>query len=255
MERYFDFVAAGINLTPVITHPSARALGRGGADGDARTADWTGQSTARARTTRNGRTLMPAALARGMALGLIATVLAACGTTAHVSGAAPGPCTTSARYGTCSYLPYQVNQNMWNMTARSAQTLTAQSAARWRVSTFEPGRVIGAGLPKRVRKPRPADQRLHQGRGDIRGHHADRGESGSGVRHLGQRRSRHLQHRAHDRGHGLDQHPQDDAVRRPGHDRDDRRPGLHRLGVPGQGVCQPPLLRLRADWERIRRAG
>jgi hypothetical protein len=81
---------------------------------------------------------MPAAFARTMALGLIATVLAACGTTANVSGAAGGPCTTSARYGTCSYPPYQVNQDMWNRTARSTQTLTARSAARWRVSTFEP---------------------------------------------------------------------------------------------------------------------
>jgi hypothetical protein len=81
---------------------------------------------------------MPAAFARTMALGLIATVLAACGTTANVSGAAAGPCTTSAQYGTCSYPPYQVNQDMWNRTARSTQTLTARSAARWRVSTFEP---------------------------------------------------------------------------------------------------------------------
>jgi len=81
---------------------------------------------------------MTAAFARTMALGLIATVLAACGATARVPGAAAGPCTTSARYGTCSYPPYQVNQDMWNMTARSSQTLTARSAARWRVSTFEP---------------------------------------------------------------------------------------------------------------------
>jgi Glycosyl hydrolase family 12 len=81
---------------------------------------------------------MPAAFARSMALGLIATVLAACGGTAHVSGAAPGSCTTSAQYGTCSYPPYQVNQNVWNRTARSTQTLTARSAAQWRVSTFEP---------------------------------------------------------------------------------------------------------------------
>ena len=81
---------------------------------------------------------MPAAFARSMALGLITTLLAACGATAGGSRAAAGPCTTSAQYGTCSYPPYQVNQDMWNRTARSAETLTARSAARWRVTTFEP---------------------------------------------------------------------------------------------------------------------
>jgi hypothetical protein len=73
-----------------------------------------------------------------MALGLIAAALAGCGSTASGSGAGAGRCTTSARYGTCSYPPYQVNQDMWNRTARSAQTLTARSATRWRVAAFEP---------------------------------------------------------------------------------------------------------------------
>jgi hypothetical protein len=82
--------------------------------------------------------IQEAGFARTMVLGLIATVLAGCGSTANVSGAAAAPCTTSARYGTCSYPPYQVNQDMWNRTARSTQTLTARSAARWRVATFEP---------------------------------------------------------------------------------------------------------------------
>ena len=81
---------------------------------------------------------MAAAVARGIALGLIAAVLAGCGAAAGGSGAAAGRCATAARYGTCAYPPYQVNQDIWNPAARSAQTLTARSAGRWRVATFEP---------------------------------------------------------------------------------------------------------------------
>lgn len=59
------------------------------------------------------------------------------------AGQAPGTlgggqvtaCTTSAQYGTCSYPPYSVNQDMWNPGPGSSQTLTATSAASWRVVT------------------------------------------------------------------------------------------------------------------------
>jgi len=49
------------------------------------------------------------------------------------------PCTTSAQYGTCSYPPYSVNQDMWNPGPGSTQTLTATSAGHWQVSTDQPG--------------------------------------------------------------------------------------------------------------------
>jgi hypothetical protein len=130
MENCVCFVTGGLNLTLVITRrfPLERWAG---AVLTARHARQTG-AVRYCPSTRSGRTLMPAAFARALALGLIVTVLAGCGT------AAAGPCRTSARYGTCSYPPYQVNQDMWNRTAESTQTLTARSAAGWRVSTFEP---------------------------------------------------------------------------------------------------------------------
>lgn len=99
MEHCFCFVTGGLDLTPVITHrfPLERWAG---AVLTAKHARQTGAVRYRS-STQSGRTLMPAAFARSMALGLMATVLARCGT------AAPGPCSTSARYGTCSYPPYQ----------------------------------------------------------------------------------------------------------------------------------------------------
>jgi hypothetical protein len=78
---------------------------------------------------------------------LIVAVLAIPGAAGvPAAGQAPGgpaagqaaPCTTSAQYGTCSYPPYSVNQDMWNPGPGSTQTLTATSAGQWHVSTDQP---------------------------------------------------------------------------------------------------------------------
>lgn len=79
---------------------------------------------------------------------LIAAAVATLGAAgAPATGQAPsGPgggqvtaCTTSAQYGTCSYPPYSVNQDMWNPGPGSSQTLTATSAGSWHVVTDQPG--------------------------------------------------------------------------------------------------------------------
>ncbi|HEV2371071.1 MAG TPA: hypothetical protein VGS19_02785 [Streptosporangiaceae bacterium] len=87
------------------------------------------------------------ALARIMPLALATPLLAACGVVAGVLSASGGPCTTSAQYGTCSYPPYTVNQDMWRPAAGSKSTLTAKSAAQWKVSTYQPPGVAVRSYP------------------------------------------------------------------------------------------------------------
>jgi hypothetical protein len=70
---------------------------------------------------------------------LAAPLIAAGGLAAGVSTAAQAAtCTTSAQYGTCSYPPYVVNQDEWNETTGSTQTLTATGAGHWTVTTSQP---------------------------------------------------------------------------------------------------------------------
>jgi hypothetical protein len=59
-------------------------------------------------------------------------------------------CTTSAQFGTCSYAPYTINNNMWGEVTGSTQTLTATSAADWSIAGSEPS---GGGV-----KTYPEDQ-------------------------------------------------------------------------------------------------
>src|SRR5690348_8416710 len=81
------------------------------------------------------RLLIAAALATVGAAGVPAAGQPAEGPAAGQAAA----CTTSAQYGTCSYPPYSVNQDMWNPGPGSTQTLTATSAGHWQVSTDQPG--------------------------------------------------------------------------------------------------------------------
>jgi xyloglucan-specific endo-beta-1,4-glucanase len=53
----------------------------------------------------------------------------------EITAHAATTCTTSARYGTCSYPPYTVNNNLWGQAEGrdpgGTQTLTATSAGSW----------------------------------------------------------------------------------------------------------------------------
>jgi Glycosyl hydrolase family 12 len=70
---------------------------------------------------------------------LTAPLIAAGGLAGGVATAAQAAaCTTSAQYGTCSYPPYVVNQDEWNETTGSTQTLTATGAGAWKVTTSQP---------------------------------------------------------------------------------------------------------------------
>jgi hypothetical protein len=66
-------------------------------------------------------------------------LIAAGGLVAAMPAAAQAAtCTTTAQYGTCTYSPYVVNQDEWNMTTGSSQTLSASGAGTWTVTTSQP---------------------------------------------------------------------------------------------------------------------
>lgn len=76
---------------------------------------------------------------RRIAVALTAPMLVTLGLAAGAATAqAATTCTSTALFGVCSYLPETVNQNVWDATTGSAQTLTATSASSWHVSAFEP---------------------------------------------------------------------------------------------------------------------
>lgn len=78
---------------------------------------------------------------------LLAPALLASLGAASAPGAGQGTCTTSAQYGDCYYAPYNVNQDMWNPGPGSTQTLTAESAGNWKVSTYQPGGAFVRSYP------------------------------------------------------------------------------------------------------------
>jgi hypothetical protein len=65
-------------------------------------------------------------------------VIAAIGGFAGATPALAATCTTSAQFGTCTYSPYVINNNMWGEVSASSQTLTATDYNDWSVTGSEP---------------------------------------------------------------------------------------------------------------------
>jgi hypothetical protein len=74
-----------------------------------------------------------------IAVALTAPVLATFGLVAAATSAqAAATCTTTAQYGSCAEGAYTVQNDEWDMTAGSSQTLTVTGAGNWQAVTSQP---------------------------------------------------------------------------------------------------------------------